>query len=127
MATVGNTVGAVLLPDDWKEPVGLEFHSTSKADKNVYTLDQWELMEANGAVFLPMAGSRYATTYTSNNDKCNYWLADSEFKYNTQYGMIISINNTESNGSYTVRVRAGDKLAMGAYYGFPVRLVQDVK
>ena len=74
---IGNIVyGAILLPDNWTLPEGASFasasakgytFSTSTCDgyyegitptDNEYTLEQWAVMEAAGAVFLPAAGYR---------------------------------------------------------------------
>ena len=74
---IGNIVyGAILLPDNWTLPEGASFasasakgytFSTSTCDgyyegisktDNEYTLEQWAVMEAAGAVFLPTAGYR---------------------------------------------------------------------
>ena len=48
--------GCILLPDEWKLPAGLSF--TGKND--TYTSDEWSVMEAAGAVFLPAAGFRFS-------------------------------------------------------------------
>ena len=64
--------GLVLVPDDWQCPAGCEFDYMAFAlggthegaeyyyAKNVYYINTtWPLMEASGAVFLPVAGYRY--------------------------------------------------------------------
>lgn len=65
--------GFILLPDDWSSediPSDLtfksndEYHDTTVA--NVYTVSQWALMEAAGAMFLPAAG--YGTQYGNESD-----------------------------------------------------------
>ncbi len=61
LATIGgNHNGLIILPDDWTLPNGLTF--TAGYDNgfatNTYTTDQWQKMEAAGAVFLPTAGYR---------------------------------------------------------------------
>lgn len=127
LGIVGGRYGLILLPDEWILPLGLEFNSRSYAAENNYTLSQWELMEANGAVFLPMAGLRSGYTYKANTTACDYWLADAEYKNNTQYGRIVSLNNGATSSVYTVRLSAGETLVKEAFNGLPVRLVQDVK
>ena len=67
LATVNNVQGIVLLPDKWTLPSGLSFvyggsptYMASEHDfsKNIYSASDWEKMEANGAVFLPVTCNR---------------------------------------------------------------------
>lgn len=56
-----NVNGLILLPDNWTLPEGCTFNfysgnSNYSFSNNTYTIDQWELMENAGAVFLPAAG-----------------------------------------------------------------------
>lgn len=56
-----NVNGLILLPDNWTLPEGCTFNfysgnSNYRFSNNTYTIDQWELMENAGAVFLPAAG-----------------------------------------------------------------------
>lgn len=62
VAMVGLINGIVLLPDNWVTPEGLHFKAGSEYSHywygsysavNSYTLDEWQVMEAAGAVFLP--------------------------------------------------------------------------
>lgn len=56
----------ILLPDDWTFPTNLSEKSTPatgfksfRSDwSSTYTAEDWAKMEANGAVFLPAAGTR---------------------------------------------------------------------
>ncbi len=63
---VNGVGGLILLPDNWTLPAGCSFTAGASDSYdnnwslNSYTLYQWELMEAAGAVFLPAAGDRYA-------------------------------------------------------------------
>ncbi len=69
-AVIGNINGVVLLPDEWTLPTGLSFTPTPKNwTTNVYTIEQWQKMEANGAVFLPLAGGRYNGTDVKSQNK----------------------------------------------------------
>ena len=77
LATIGDKfTGMVLLPDDWTLPDGLTFQSGNSARQftsNQYDFDQWQRMEAAGAVFLPSTdpstkrGKYWSTTYSSYN------------------------------------------------------------
>lgn len=54
------TRGMFLLPDDWEQPASITFYSGDVydvPDANIFTLAQWEEMEAHGAVFLPGTGT----------------------------------------------------------------------
>ena len=95
-ATLENVKGLVILPDDWKQPEGVDFKpladtldtrlsqgltqvknwSKNKPDltgANVYTSAQWQKMEDAGALFLPFNN-------WSNADKAHpegrYWSTD---------------------------------------------------
>ena len=61
-ATVNNRKGFILLPDEWKCPEDIEFTAQGSSDVNQYNLEQWELMEDSGAVFLPFT-SVYTKRY----------------------------------------------------------------
>lgn len=69
-ATVNGVKGLILLPDDWTLPDGVTF--TGGLENNnfrncKYTAEEWEKMEANGAVFLPLAGYRRGISVIRNN------------------------------------------------------------
>lgn len=69
-ATVNGVKGLILLPDDWMLPDGITF--TGGLENNnfrncKYTAEEWEKMEANGAVFLPLAGYRRGISVIRNN------------------------------------------------------------
>ena len=98
MGKVGNcTPGLIILPDDWTLPVGLTFTSGESDWANVYTYSEWAQMEAEGAVFLPAAGSRedgwpgdmgyggwyWSSSYHDNNGACNFnFYEDEIFAFN---------------------------------------------
>ena len=77
-AVVNDVKGYILLPDDWTCPTGLSFTKTPlNFTTNVYTLEQWEQMEAAGAVFLPAAGNRYGTDVNALAAGIGYyWTGD---------------------------------------------------
>ena len=76
MSTInGDKYGIVILPDDWTLPAGCSFTNHPNGgsyDDNTYTLDQWTLMEAAGAIFLPAAGKRNGTTVTFSDGDNEY-------------------------------------------------------
>lgn len=119
IACVNGVNGIVLLPDTWHLPNGLTFNSgmQSTADSryfaqhNNYTADQWSLMEAEGAVFLPASGYRIGTTTsTTGIDSCsvgNYW-SSTYFNINLSYDVFFSSNTLLNNfchGSTGLSVR----------------------
>lgn len=100
LGKVNGVNGFILLPDDWEKPISLEFASCAVkgfetqwssgnpkicmyydesvyADHypdNVYTSEEWQLMEQAGAVFLPAAGLRYnGTSILYVNSRGHYW------------------------------------------------------
>ena len=116
MATIHDTVGLVLLPDDFSfSSVLPEF----KADKdlnngtNVYTVEQWKQLEVEGAIFLPCVGRRTGMVYESMPIEF-YWSATQEYEGNGGARcLLISVYGTQIGGSHL-------------YYGFPVRPVFDI-
>lgn len=76
MATVESVPGYVLLPDDWTCPAGQTFVNTDTSFAiNVYSATDWASMEVAGAVFLPAAGSRTASSTSNIGNIGNYWSA----------------------------------------------------
>ena len=70
-ATVGNTEGFVLLPDNWQLPQGVSFKAGGSITQNVYSAQQWNTMENAGAVFLPFTSTLelYYQRYRSYPDE----------------------------------------------------------
>lgn len=117
--------GLILLPNTWNCPEGISFNSNSFdqtcytvdcfANYNLFTLEQWELMEQAGAVFLPSAGIRIGgETVGSIQGGTNYWSKD---KFNSLsnsqiYCLLIRTNKALQTD---IKVRTN---------GNPVRLVQ---
>ena len=105
-ATVANVFGVILLPDEWTLPNGLSFVSGTYPQTyatNNYTADQWALMEAAGAVFLPVTGLRDAGTVMDFSQKDNgfYWTTKGTEKgqYQSHLGAYY-VRFTET-GSFT--------------------------
>ena len=124
-ARIDNTLGFVLLPDNWELPNGITFSSESKiADGgetyetiNTYTRMEWQKMELNGAVFLPVTGIRDGTSLTQVpthgyyvSSSANGFYIEGGFFFGNQY---CSYEVSEYNKGYR-------------YKGQAVRLVQDV-
>ena len=132
LGKVNGVNGFILLPDDWEKPISMEFASCAVkgfetqwngnpkicmyydesvyADHypdNVYTSEEWQVMEQAGAVFLPAAGLRYnGTSILYVNSRGHYWT--------TTAGCVVEFQ--------TSHMYSGD--AFQLQYGASVRLVQ---
>jgi hypothetical protein len=101
MATVENTPGFILLPDDWTCPSGLTFvNSDSSYTSNVYNAANWALMEAAGAVFLPAAGQRTSSSTSNVGTVGNYWTT-SHVNGTTGYTFHIGPNANAMRNNVT--------------------------
>ena len=103
MATVENTPGYVILPDDWTCPTGITFVNTDTSyTTNVYNAANWSTMESAGAVFLPAAGQRTSSTTTNVGTVGNYW-STSHVNGTTGYAFHIapSANAVRNDISYS--------------------------
>lgn len=121
---VNNVNGLILWPDGCKTSllVKLNFkYNPNDYSTNVYSLDEWAIMQSHGAVFLPATGYRYGTDVGDVGSYGYYWLSsafDSDYSDYSDYGdadylyfsggMIVGSNQFRE-------------------FGFSVRLVQDVK
>ena len=112
----GRYKGIILLPDEWTAPDGISFTPAhSGFNSNVYTMEQWERMEAAGAIFLPAAGYRQYTFFNYENQYGVYWSVS---PYGAEYpdcalGLLFNDNMLyPSDGE-------------GRSNAFSLRLVQD--
>ena len=106
-ATVNGINGMILVPDEWSSSYySLRSTNNSEVDfsSNTISLSDWTTrLEANGAVFLPAAGSRLGTFVTVNSFGY-YWSAPSGSTNNeyTMYfyngGLSISMSLDRTNG-----------------------------
>ena len=111
-AIVNGVNGLILLPDNWTLPTGVTFtYGEDGWSQNTYSASDWSKMEANGAVFLPAAGGRHGVRNVGSDGA--YWSSSAD-EFNGAYGLIFG-SDIVGMGSYY------------RYYGYSVRLVQDVK
>lgn len=121
-AKVNGMTGLVVLPDEWALPEGCGFTAgltdaeewydwSEVAPSNLYTLAQWRMMEAAGAVFLPCAGYRYGITVYRAGSYGNYWSSTSGSR--TPYTLRFYSNIIYPSGT------------IGYNYGASVRLVSE--
>ena len=101
--------GHILLPDTWTCPEGITFTTTTGSyENNTFTHEQWQKLEAAGAVFLPASGMRSMSSIDSVQYLSYYWSA-------TEAGMNYAYAQTIYSSPFSFRC-----------YGFSVRLVQDL-
>ncbi|MBQ0015963.1 MAG: hypothetical protein KBT04_03140 [Bacteroidales bacterium] len=97
-ATVNGVNGVVLLPDSWTLPENCTFIAGHDSwwTTNVYTEEQWEAMEAKGALFLPDAGYRYGTTdgvFTGDMGGGGYYWTSTVEGSSYAYGLYFFSHN----------------------------------
>ena len=118
-ATVNGVYGIIILPDAFVDPnknkgsnafVG---STTTVWNANEYTEENWALMEAAGAVFLPAAGYRYGASVGGVGDVGYYMSSSANEIY--AYDVYFYSNYFRAD-NYSFR-----------YYGQSVRLVRQVK
>ena len=110
MAMIGDTLGMILLPDEWTAPEGISFvpqtvptselwsdndmidntydHYRVHKDSmpaNKYSLEQWAQLENAGAVFLPYAGRRSGGYGNYLNKDCQTVQEMYRFEYYENY------------------------------------------
>ena len=115
LATIDSTYrGLVILPDYWVIPSSLSFNYGSRNgwNTNSYTIDEWALMELNGAIFLPTTGYRNVRNVQSVNAVGNYW-SSTHYRLNYAYDLYFRYNHVD--------VEDYDRRR----YGFAVRLVRN--
>lgn len=119
-ANVNGVNGLVLLPDNWNVSIyTLNYTDNHSApySTNEITLSDWEILETNGAVFLPAAGWRYGTSIGNPNHDIYYWSTTSYHSYNG-YNANALVFPTE----YPIY----QYISYYRWYGCSVRLVSDI-
>jgi len=106
LGTVNGTKGLIILPDEWTQPAGAPTYKKVTEtgisyEYNTYSTEQWALMSAAGAVFLPCGGYGYddAQGYHTENtdDHGAYWAADT-YVDDAAYANCMRFN-TDGEGS----------------------------
>ena len=117
-AVVNNKDGIILLPDNWTASfyvLNNTNNSNANYTSNTITEDNWtNILEANGAVFLPIAGTRWGTLVTTTEG--HYW-ASSCYSGFSSTAYSVYIRSYSLNPSYPNYNRGN---------AFSVRLVHDV-
>ena len=122
VAIVNGVTGMILLPDNWTLPNGISFVSGTSGDfaQNTYSISEWNMMEANGAVFLPAGGNRYERRVTNVGEIGWYWSSS------------VCVNNDDpyGNDAYVFKFQSSYVYVWvdgGPFEGGSVRLVQDME
>ena len=120
MGNINGAHGLILLPDNWTLPSGCSFNAGFTLTwgdwwHNTFTLSQWVMMEAAGAVFLPAAGSRWGTSVNYVGDNVHYW--SSTFDDKGGFGYYIYFFSDYFTDMY---YNSGFR-----FIGLSVRLVRD--
>ena len=140
LGTINGIAGMILLPDDWQLPEGVTcklpteeglswdenyngggyVNTNTQANyyqDNIYTIDQWQVMEEVGAVFLPAAG--YRENINFSNKSVN--------PPSDHVGSYATNTISDQNNYYFMRFihREVRKYAHSLYRGRSVRLVHD--
>ena len=94
VASVNGTHGLILLPDNWVAPEGItfksgfsdkEYNSIAFEEYQSFTAEQWAIMQAAGAVFLPCAGFRLGTSLMYMQLGGLYWTASPHSAYGPRF------------------------------------------
>ena len=110
--------GLIILPDNWACPTNIVFNPGFSSDDgdwthNSYTVSQWQMMENEGAVFLPAAGIKQNgigfCAYWGINYFGHYWSFSGSYEFPSCLRFDSTVLNFED--------------ASIAYFGRSVRLV----
>ncbi|MCQ2324982.1 MAG: hypothetical protein MJZ58_02170 [Paludibacteraceae bacterium] len=118
-ATVAGYSGTVLLPDEWVLPQGLSFDPEEGASVNVYTAEQWKLMEANGAIFFNHEGG-----YLQRSNSINYSCYCYPYSWYSGTAYWISSNATGNGPNNSTYAGSKSISSLLPYHKASVRLVR---
>lgn len=97
---VNNVNGLILLPDGWETPSSVKFtYDPSGYSINVYSLDEWAVMESYGAVFLPAAGDRLGTDVYDVGSRSFYWSSSASYVNGDAYCLYFYSDYENTNYS----------------------------
>lgn len=124
-ATVAGTNGLVIFPDNFVKPESIAPIQNINHNNfaiaftdNVYTAEQWTLLEQAGAVFLPAAGFRGGTWLSTIGEGGSYWASTCNADRQA-YALLFIDGLVNSKAECTYEKDRG--------YGRSVRLAKDIK
>ena len=115
---VNGVNGLILLPDEWETPSSVNLTIGADWTTNIITIEEWNIMQTNGAVFLPAAGSRYEKSVNGCGSIGKYWASTGRPNYENEISQLIF------GGSEYMTFNTGTG---GRSSGLSVRLVKDVE
>ena len=109
---IGTTdyLGLIILPDNWEEPYDGCFNPgiTNSFTGNIYTDEEWAMMEENGALFLPCSGRRNTNASIGVGQAGLYWTSN---VYDSGNAICVMISSSSVFSENTPRAR-GDGLSV---------------
>lgn len=114
-AKINGINGVVLLPDSWNTSTYqlMNVNNAGSYDSNEIDASDWlNILQKNGAVFLPAAGNRVGSSYYNNSG--DYWSASHN-------------GEREACEVWFVNSKLKTDFSAPRHYGLSVRLVQDNK
>ena len=125
--SVNNTRGLLIFSDnfDWPSAVSnqiITYNNYHNTWNNVnYSIAQWSILDASGAIFLPAAGKRDGTNITDTNQAGYYWTSSNAPSIGgdpkNEARCLYFFNNAVFRGNFY----------RNRYLGFSVRLAQDTQ
>ncbi len=109
LASVNNTTGYIILPDNWSIDNDTVFSSNANSwSVNKYSANEWQLLEDDGAVFLPCGGYRSGNKVYNIAKEGSYWSSTpSDVFDNSAFIFQFDDNGaTIYNGAYSYRGRS---------------------
>lgn len=94
VGSVDGMHGLILLPDNWVSPNGITFKSgysdqeysaIAFEEYQSFTVEQWNVMQSAGAVFLPCAGFRIGTSLAYMQMAGLYWTSSPQVAYGPRF------------------------------------------
>ena len=131
-AIVNGQRGLVLLPDAWPSTGEPTYRGTASGwlsgdNINSYTVEQWRVLEQDGAVFLPQCGWRNIKTsgpsvdeWNGSNYRGRYWLSTVSTSGSPYFAHFYA-----SNSTHTITLNYSQQ--QYKWHGYNVRLVCDVE
>lgn len=99
--------GVFLLPVNWVKPNGCNF--TANSGSNSYTLAQWGLMEAAGAVFIVLRSYYASGSFRDETDETMIRVADKIYNFDfTKNPILVNWSGTRKDGGHVRLVRDVD-------------------
>ena len=99
-ATVGGVDGMVIKPNNWINPQGIGILQTgTDYSANQYSVSEWVVMEAAGAIFLPITGylKFSSNNYSVSNSSNGYYWSSTPADVGKAYSLVIATTCTMSD------------------------------